>query len=73
MSQCIEFRLSSQYQFSVLFDQQFLVKYRIVQVQQHPFLPDLAPCKSFMFPKQKIHLNGKKFNRSHMIMHLFTT
>ena len=41
--------------------QQFLAEHGIVQVQQPPHSPDLAPCDFFLFPKLKIHLKGKRF------------
>ena len=40
-----------------LCDQQFLVKYRLVQVQH---LPDLSQCADFLFPKQSIHFKSKE-------------
>ena len=35
------------------------VKYRLVQVQHPPYLPDIALYNFFLFPKLKIHLKGK--------------
>ena len=48
--------MMSQCQFSILFDQQFLVKHKIVQVQHSLYSPDLVLCNFFLFSNLKIHL-----------------
>ena len=42
--------------------QQFLAKHKIVQLRQPPCSPDIAPCDSWMFPKLKMALKGKRFD-----------
>ena len=44
-----------------LFDQQFLAKHRIVQVQYSLYAPDLVLCFIFLFPELKIPLKDKRF------------
>ena len=39
----------------------FLAKHQITQVTQPHYNPDLAPCDSWLFPKLKSPLKGKKF------------
>ena len=39
----------------------FSVKHQITQVTQPHYSPDLAPCNSWLFPKLKSLLKGKKF------------
>ena len=58
--------LTNQTQFSILFidsldtlNEMFLVKNRIVQVQNLPYSPDLIPWYFFLFPKLKIHHKNK--------------
>ena len=41
--------------------QSFVVKHPITQVTQPPYSPDLAPCNSWVFPKLKSPLKGKRF------------
>jgi hypothetical protein len=38
---------------------EFLTKNKITTVEHTPYLPDLALCNFFLFPKIKIHLKGK--------------
>jgi len=38
--------------------QQFLAKHGTAQLQQPPYLPDLAPCDFFLFPRLKKVLKG---------------
>ena len=38
-----------------------LVKHQVIQVTQHPYSPDLAPCDFWLFPKLKSLLKGKRF------------
>src|SRR5213080_3141671 len=42
--------------------QQFLANHQIPQVNQPPYLPDLAPCDFFLFPKLKFALKGRRFD-----------
>ena len=42
--------------------QQFLVKHKIVQLRQPPYIPDIAPRDFWMFPKLKIPFEGKQFD-----------
>ena len=39
----------------------FLAKHQITQVTQPPYSPDLVPCNSWLFPKLKLPLKGKRF------------
>ncbi|KAL4143544.1 hypothetical protein QTP88_005863 [Uroleucon formosanum] len=41
--------------------QQFFTKHGIPVASQPPYLPDLAPCDFFLFPKIKMVLKGKRF------------
>ena len=41
--------------------QSFLVKHQITQVTQPHYSPDLVPCDSWLFPKLKSPLKGKRF------------
>ena len=40
---------------------EFLEKHQITQVTQAPYSPDLVPCTSWLFPKLKSPLKGKRF------------
>jgi len=40
---------------------QFMAKHGIVQLQQWPYSPDLAPCDFFLFPRFKKVPNGHRF------------
>ena len=39
---------------------EFLAKYETKVIAQSPYLPDLAPCDTFLFPKLKYPLRGKR-------------
>jgi transposase len=41
--------------------QDFLAKHHIAQVCQPPYIPDLALCGLWLFPKLKSPLKGKRF------------
>ena len=41
--------------------QSFLAKHQITQVTQSPYSPDLVPCDSWLFPRLKSPLKGKRF------------
>jgi len=41
--------------------QQFMAKHGIVQLQQRPYSPDLAPCDFFLFPRLKKVPKGHRF------------
>ena len=41
--------------------QRFFAKCQITQVTQPPYSPDLVPCDSWLFPKLKSPLKGKRF------------
>ena len=43
----------------ILFDWQFLVKHKNVQVQHPPNSPDLVLYNIFLYPKMKIYLKSK--------------
>ena len=40
---------------------QVLVKHQITQETHPPYIPDLAPCNFWLFPKLKSPLKGKRF------------
>ena len=40
---------------------EFLAKYQITQVTQHPYSPDLVPCDFLLFPKLNSALKVKRF------------
>jgi len=41
--------------------QEFVAKHGTTQLQQPPYLPDLAPCDFFLFPVLKKVLKGHRF------------
>ena len=41
---------------------EFLESEKVTILPHPPFLPDLAPCDYFLFPKLKYHLSGKRYN-----------
>ena len=42
--------------------QQFLAEYKVVQLRQPPYSPDIALCDFWMFPKLNMALKGKRFD-----------
>jgi len=38
---------------------EFLARNSITVLEHHPYLPDLAPCNFFLFPKCKLVLRGQ--------------
>jgi transposase len=42
--------------------QEFLAKNKMAAVPHPLYSPDLAPCDSFLFPKMKIKLKGRRFH-----------
>jgi hypothetical protein len=42
--------------------QEFLAKNKMGVVPHPPFLPDIAPCNFFLFPKMKIKLKRRRFD-----------
>ena len=38
------------------------MKYKIVQLRQLPYSPDIAPCDFWMFQKLKMAFKGKRFD-----------
>jgi len=49
--------------------QQFLAKHGTAQLQQPPYLPDLARCDFFLFPRLKKVLKGHRFEAMEDIKH----
>jgi hypothetical protein len=41
--------------------QEFLAINKMAVVPHPPYLPDLAPCDFFLFPKMKIKFKGRRF------------
>ena len=41
--------------------QAFIAKYRIIEVCQHLYSPDLVPCNFWVFPKLKSPLKVRRF------------
>jgi len=42
---------------------EFLANNSIITLPYPPYSPDLAPCYFFLFPKMKLQLNGRRFDR----------
>ncbi|PNF20723.1 hypothetical protein B7P43_G17374 [Cryptotermes secundus] len=42
--------------------EEFLAKNKMAVVPHPQYLPDLAPCDFFLFPKMKIKLKGRRFD-----------
>jgi histone-lysine N-methyltransferase SETMAR len=42
---------------------EFLTHNSIITLAHLPYLPDLAPCDFFLFPKMKLQLKGRRFDR----------
>jgi histone-lysine N-methyltransferase SETMAR len=40
---------------------QFLTSTKTTVISHPPYLPDLAPCDFFLFPKMKLKLKGRRF------------
>ena len=40
----------------------FLEVEKVFVLLHPPYLPDLAPCDYFLFPKLKYHLSGRRYN-----------
>ena len=49
----------NQFQFSVIFNQNFWAKHKIVPVQYTQYLPDLAQGDFFFIPNLKIRLKSQ--------------
>jgi len=41
----------------------FLAHKGIITLSHPPYSPDLAPCDFFLFPKMKLQLKGRRFDR----------
>jgi len=41
----------------------FLARKGIITLPHPPYSPELAPCDFFLFPKMKLQLNGRRFDR----------
>jgi len=42
---------------------EFLAQNSIITLPHPPYSPDLAPCDFFLFPKMKLQLKGRHFDR----------
>jgi len=42
---------------------EFLAQNSIITLLHPPYSPDLAPCNFFLFPKMKLQLKGRRFDR----------
>jgi len=42
---------------------EFLAQNSIITLPHPPYSPDLAPCDFFLFPKMKLQLKGRRFDR----------
>jgi hypothetical protein len=42
---------------------EFLAHNSIISLPHPPYSPDLAPCNFFLFPKMKLQLKGRRFNK----------
>jgi hypothetical protein len=42
---------------------EFLAHKGIITLPHLPYSPDLAPCDFFLFPKMKLQLKGRRFDR----------
>jgi hypothetical protein len=43
--------------------QQFLAKNKMAVIPHPPHSPDLPPCDFFLFPKMKLKLKGRRFDK----------
>jgi hypothetical protein len=46
-----------------LLTREFLTHDSIITLPHLPYSPDLAPCDIFLFPKMKLQLRGRRFDR----------
>jgi len=46
-----------------LVTREFLTHNSIITLPHPPYLPDSAPCDFFLFPKMKLQLKGRRFDR----------
>jgi transposase len=46
-----------------LLTREFLAHNSIITLPHPPYSPDLTPCEFFLFPKMKLQLKGRRFDR----------